>query len=429
MKKVIQYILFVLLAVFLYACGKDGGQEEPTSDYNLNRADIIGQWEIKQAKFDKDATMTDWALETTSFNFQENGFFEAKGYFGNGTGSFSINGSRISTSINNQPFIDFVVNGINDGLVDVVAIIKSSNQQVWMVWYQPIFVIGGGDGGDDVFSTNHTVELAIAGAYYSLIGFVTRKQIIETEITSGRFEKLTASDDDMSHAWGYLYQSLFYINGLLDRLCAPEYKDRYPGHIAHLKALRGYIAYNLSTLWGRARFEQVTHEAPNQPPILTAEELLQVAAQNLDAASGVNYALTDVDKQKYLNPDACQILLGEVSLALGNKDLAKQLFDTYANYTTSAEVFFEFIESDNGQIIQTIPVYTKQSVDLLYKEAAGQLGGLAQSWKQNNLKYGYWQMLKRNGWAESVTGCQTYQLLFPYPWNEVSAEFPQNPGY
>lgn len=170
MKKVFRYILFALLPFFLYACGKDGGQEEPKSDYNLNRADIIGEWEIKQAKFDKDATMTDWALETTSFNFQENGFFEAKGYFGNGSGSFSINGSHISTIINNQPFIDFVVNGINDKLVDVVAIIQSSKQQVWMTLYQPVFIIGGGDGGESPgFRSENDVRLAISGVYYFYI--------------------------------------------------------------------------------------------------------------------------------------------------------------------------------------------------------------------------------------------------------------------
>lgn len=209
-----------------------------------------------------------------------------------------------------------------------------------------------------------------------------------------------------------------------------EYKDAYPGHLAHIKALRAYIAYNLSTLWGRARFEKTPHVAGNQPPIFTAEELLQVASKDLDDASTENYSFKDVAEQRYLNPNACQLLLGEVSLALGNKSLAQQIFERFTNNSNIPEVIFEFVESDgNGQIVQTIPVYTKQSVALLAKESAGQLGGLVQSWRENNIKYGYWLMLKRNGWAESVTGCQTYQLLFPYPWNEISDEFPQNPGY
>ena len=431
MKKVIQNILFALLAVSLYACGKEGGQEEPTSDYNLNRADIIGEWDIKQAKFDKDATMTDWALETTTFNFQENGFFEAKGYFGNGTGSFSISGSRISTNINNQPFIDFVVNGINDKLVDVVATIQASKQKVWMTLYQPVVVIGGGGDVPPEFPSNERdVRMAISWAYSKLMPFVVNKQAIENDITSGQFEILSASGHEIMHAWEAAYESLYFINDIIDKLNVSSYKDAFSGYIVHLKALRGLIAYNLSTLWGKARFEKTPHEAPNQPPIFTAEELLQVASKDLEDAYNENYSLKDVDKQRYLNPDACTVLLGEVSLALGNKNLAQELFGRYINNSNSPELFFEFTEYDeNGQFVQTIPVYTLQGVNLLYKEASGQLGGLVESWRQNNLKYGYWQMLKRNGWAESVTGCQTYQLLFPYPWNEVSDEFPQNPGY
>ena len=195
--------------------------------------------------------------------------------------------------------------------------------------------------------------------------------------------------------------------------------------------MRGFIAYNLATLWGRARFETTPHTAGEQPPILTATELLQVAASDLRDASNEYYSLIDngIVEQRYLNPDACQLLLAEVSLTLGNKAEAKGIFDRYAK-TDSPNLYFEFMESDNsGQVVRTYPIYTKLHAERLSKEAAGQLDGLIESWSQAKLTYGYWQMLKRLGKAEDVTGCQKYQVMFPYPWNEVSEEFPQNEGY
>lgn len=429
MKEIFRYLFVAILFAISTACGKTGDGDEPSSNYDLNREDIIGEWYIKQAKFDKAATMTDWDLESTTFTFKENGYFEATGHFGSGSGSFSIKGSKISTIVNNQPFIDFVVNGINDGIVDVVAIIQSSKQKVWMTWYQPKYEIGGG-GGEINWGSDTNVKMAVIGVYTKLITFVVNKQAIEDDVVARHYEKLSPSGHEITYGWRALYEGLFMINNILDALNTPDYKDRHAGHIAHLKALRGYIAYNLATLWGKARFEKVYHTAGIQPPIFTASDLLNFAADDLQQAAGVEYSLKDVDSHKYLNPDACQLLLAEVILTMdGNKVAAKDIFDSYSK-TNSPELYFEFIESDNsGQVVKTYPVYTKLHAERLSKEAAGQYGGLIESWSQAKLTYGYWQMLKRLGKAEDVTGCQKYQVMFPYPWNEVSEEFPQNEGY
>ena len=131
-KKGLRYLLAIATVLF-FACGKDNGNgsgndddKSSSSNYELKREEIIGEWDIEKAKFDKAATMTDWDLGPTTFEFKENGFFEAKGYFGNGTGSFSIQGATITTVLENKPFIDFEIFGIKDKKVDVVATIRSS---------------------------------------------------------------------------------------------------------------------------------------------------------------------------------------------------------------------------------------------------------------------------------------------------------------
>lgn len=431
MKKFIRYILFIIVPVFAFSCGKDNGNgntEEKSSSYNLQRDEIIGEWFIDQAKFDKEASMTDWELESTTFNFKENGFFEAKGYFGSGTGSFSIKGATITTVLDNKPFINFEVYGIEDEVVDLVATIQSSKQRVWMTWYKPKYVDGG--GYQDVWATENGVQIAILGVYSKLINFVVSKQAIENDIFTRHFETLSPSGSEILKCWNSAYESLYRINEILSILNEnSDYKTRYAGHIYHLRVLRGYIVYNLATLWGRARYEETKHDPANLPPVLDYATLLQIAEANLSVYA-TDYSMKDVEKQKYFNPDAAEILLAEVSLTTGNKESAKTHLEPYATNTTSTDLYFEFIESDvNGQVVQTIPVYTKTHAELLYKEADGQFSGLSQSWRQANLQYGFWQMLKRCGWAESYMGCETYQLLFPYPAAAVSTDLPQNPGY
>lgn len=217
--------------------------------------------------------------------------------------------------------------------------------------------------------------MAVIGAYSLLTPFISNKQAIEDEVIARHYEILSPSGSEIMNGWKAAYQSLFYINDVIERIRTCGYSYDYSGHIAHLKALRGFIAYNLATLWGRARFETIPHTAGEQPPILTANELLQVAANDLQNASNENYSLigNGIVEQRYLNPDACQLLLAEVSLTLGNKEVAKGIFDRYAK-ADGPNLYFEFIESDNsGQVVKTYPIYTKLHAERLSKEAAGQL--------------------------------------------------------
>lgn len=98
----------------------------------LDRDAVIGNWTITKAKFDQSALMTDWDLETTLFGFKANGFFEAKGFFGNVTGFYSIKGHSVTANVNNLPFLILEVKNINGERADVIVTIQSSQQVIWI---------------------------------------------------------------------------------------------------------------------------------------------------------------------------------------------------------------------------------------------------------------------------------------------------------
>ncbi len=426
--------IYITILIVLYAvlsCGKDGGQESSSTSFDL-RKEILGEWEIHQARFDKGAAMTDWELETTRFTFKENGYFETQGYFGSGSGSFSIKSSQITTLVNNQPFMDILVNGIKDGLLDVVATLKPSEQRIWMSWYQPNIIETPPTTvpPETAFSDEQNVQQAILSVYSSLSPFIVNKYAIEADLCNGRFEKLYPDGSEIKQAWAKAYESLHRINAFLSLLSGNnEYTIKYTSHIAHIKALRALLTYNLATVWGKARYEETPHDIAALPPVLMAAQLLEAAQKDLEAATQESYSLKGVAAYLYLNPTAAQLLLAEVYLSRGDMTKAKEIYNRISQQAPEQILVFNEVDATGVVVVQSIPVYTRKHVEVLAAEAAGQTEGLPESWKQQGLTYGYWQMLKRLGKAETVTGCQRYQLLFPYPWNAITDGFTQNEGY
>ena len=69
---------------------------------------------------------------------------------------------------------------------------------------------------------------------------------------------------------------------------------------------------------------------------------------------------------------------------------------------------------------------------MLLDEAKGNVENMNARWKESKCaEYGYWAALKRLNFAQSVTGCQDYELLMPIPQNELitNNKIRQNPGY
>ena len=98
-----------------------------------------------------------------------------------------------------------------------------------------------------------------------------------------------------------------------------------------------------------------------------------------------------------------------------------------ATLNASAELYLAIFDSNNNRY----PVYSKQTIDYLYKESKKDVADLVTLWTANNLKFGYWQMLKRIGKAKEISGCEDYQLLLPIPQDELNfnPNLSQNPGY
>ncbi len=446
MKKRPRYLLLAISALLFIACGKDNGKDEPQNTITLNREDLIGCWKVIQAKYDEGAKMTDWAFEDTYATFEENGLYKGEGYFGNGEGTYSVSGNVITTKVDNAPYIVYEVTEISEdkSKANLIATLQSNQMKIWMVVertedleiYPPT-----SETHEEYFSQEGQVIAYIWGLYYELSKFVEKELAIEDQLISGDFSSLDANNEDINSMWTVLCSTLRKINVALESLnnYGNGFVDNY---IPHLKALRAFVAYNLSTLWGDVPYTISSSTPADELKIMKSDEILKLAAEDIGESYptsniGYGYSMPNTLNKwyTYLNPCAAQVLYGEIKLTQGKLDEAKSHFilgnavkvgkEEYSMWDT----VFTFLKyNDEGQTEELAIVYNKQGINLLSQEANGIIDNLADSWRDFS-RYGYWQMLKRIGKAEEVTGCQKYQLLFPYPFLEAAYWIHQNPGY
>ena len=430
MKRLLTYLTISIASLLMLSCGKENGQNEK-NNFVLNRADIIGCWQVIQAKYDENATMTAWTFEDTYATFEENGLYKGEGYWGNGTGTYSVAGNVITTKVDNVPYIIYEVTGLEDDKAYLIATVQKNQMKVWLVC-QKVKNLDlepqNPTTDENYFNQESQVRIYISAIYNDISKFAEYKLSVEEKVISGNFEVLSPTNSEINEAWTNAYNALNKINNGLNAL---EHNGNgfVSKYIPHLHALRAFISYNLASLWGDVPY------MPDDPSdvfrtIRKAEDVLKCAINDIELYS--SYTFADAAYYEYFNPIARQLLHGEIELTRGNLSSAKDQLsinlDNQQELQTSDIIFYLRKLKENGDIDIIALVYFKAGVELLRKEANGNVDGLVDLWKDGN-HYGYWQMLKRIGKAQEVTGCQQYQLLFPYPQNDANYWVHQNEGY
>ena len=322
---------------------------------------------------------------------------------------------------------------------------------------------------DSYFNNKHDVYTVLNGCYAGLQQFINSQLQLEF-IRSQRADEsapwwdaslrsaqITPSSPWIKTAYDNAYKVINRVNMLLDHkeYILERVSDFAEGEgealFSQAEALRAFTFYNISVLWGDIPL--ITHS-------YTADEMLSGDVEIVQStqAEVLDFVRAEVEKaiqslperydnatetKCYFTRDAALMLLAEVSLTRGYVELANDaLSQIYANkYNASipdaSAIYNGSIENAQPVIFALAleghyqPVYTKSHYDLLQKEVQGKTE-LASEWKGTLCtEYGYWAALKRMGVAQSVTGCQDFELLMPFPPEELmyNANLRQNPGY
>ena len=237
------------------------------------------------------------------------------------------------------------------------------------------------------------------------------------------------------------YRTINNINYLLAHL--QEGSENYVQNVAEGRAIRAFVYYNLSMLWGDVPVvtEPITTISDSYNPSQTKQaEVYQFAYNEIsEVLNNLPEQVSSSENSYLMSKDAGRMLKAELEMALGNKNSAKSLLLQIDKSKYDGE-----ISSTNGDLAKPviwglpltessyIPIYTYSHVTLLIMELAGETEQLESEWTSNSfIKFGYWAALKRMGKAQSVTGCYDYELLMPFPMSDILSipNMKQNPGY
>ena len=93
MKKQLFLLLTLVVATFAFvSCSNDD------DDYQYDPA-IVGTWKITEVKTSQSGTYINWPFKATYASFKSDGTYYGSGYFGNGSGTWSIKGNTVNTYV------------------------------------------------------------------------------------------------------------------------------------------------------------------------------------------------------------------------------------------------------------------------------------------------------------------------------------------
>ena len=93
MKKQLFLLLTLVVATFVFVSSSND------DDDNQYESAIVGTWKITEVKTSQSGTYISWPFKTTYASFKSDGTYYGSGYFGNGSGTWSIKGNTVNTYV------------------------------------------------------------------------------------------------------------------------------------------------------------------------------------------------------------------------------------------------------------------------------------------------------------------------------------------
>lgn len=110
MKKIL-FFMALLPMLILSSCSND----DDDFDYPMDA--IYGTWDVTDIKVEGkwyDITTYPYTKYAMSISFKSDGSYYGKGYFGNGSGTYTAKGKTIITYINGKEFAVYTVKSLSD---------------------------------------------------------------------------------------------------------------------------------------------------------------------------------------------------------------------------------------------------------------------------------------------------------------------------
>lgn len=107
-------LLFLTIATLAFAsCSKD--EDKGLGDFSYDKELLFGTWKVTKLMG------TVWKYETTTATFYPDGTYYGRGYFGTGSGTYKLSGSRITCYVDGKKYMWYDVATLNGTTCNLVV--------------------------------------------------------------------------------------------------------------------------------------------------------------------------------------------------------------------------------------------------------------------------------------------------------------------
>lgn len=290
------------------------------------------------------------------------------------------------------------------------------------------------------------VQTMLASAYSETARFAYYQNVIDN-VRLGKTDAFLVIniydpyDATISDAWSSAYTAITRLNTLIVGMQYWNGDDQTKlSYLREAVALRSFLYYNLAMMWGNVPEVKEDADVMEYPQQKSRNELLTKTLDNLYSMRILDedYIYYSYSDSKYhLDGYKRLVLIGEMHMALGNKNEARSILqgilaDNVYFYLKNMQTRNVQLGDDPSTSAEPKPIYTPAYLQLLLQELnSSDATQMATLWRQSEQTYGTWAALNRLGQAQSISECEDYQLLLPIPASEINTNpyLRQNPGY
>jgi hypothetical protein len=129
-----KYLYFVAIMVGTMFCFgfSSCSSNDDINDFNFPKESLYGTWKISEVKMPESSTYTSWPMEETTATFNSDGTYSGRGYFGNGSGTYSAKGNTITTYVSGNVYIVYTVLSLNGSTAELKMESPNSEEILWI---------------------------------------------------------------------------------------------------------------------------------------------------------------------------------------------------------------------------------------------------------------------------------------------------------
>lgn len=121
-------LMVAILSVGFASCSKD----DDADDFNYPKETLYGTWKMSEVKMSETGSYVSWPMQATSATFNSDGTYSGRGYFGNGSGTYTAKGNTITTYVEGQVYLVYTVLSLTGSTAELKMTKPGSSETLWI---------------------------------------------------------------------------------------------------------------------------------------------------------------------------------------------------------------------------------------------------------------------------------------------------------